>query len=103
KAVETQDDPLTPPDGALLTAILTGVEGKRGDLENIIKANNSREGRVLEPLLQAIVLCGAYELIAGLADAPIVINDYLNITHSFYEVGEVSLVNGILDSIAKIR
>lgn len=89
-------------DGELLRKILTGVEARGKDLEEMVSSAYAREGRVLEPLLKAILLCGACEIMGNSqTDAPIIINDYLNVTHSFYEQGEVSLVNGILDAIAR--
>ena len=35
-------------------------------------------------------------------DAPIIINEYLNITHAFYGGQEAKMVNGVLDSVAKV-
>ena len=48
----------------------------------------------------SIMLCGAYELMVHSdIDAPIVISDYLHVTHAFYDQGEHALVNAVLDSI----
>lgn len=95
---------LVRPDGALLQKILYGVDERRQELESVIEANLKKdaEDRTVEPLLKAILVCGAYELLIGETDKPIVINDYLNVAHSFYERGEVALINGVLDSISKI-
>lgn len=55
-----------------------------------------------EPLLQAIFLCGAFELMVLQAiDYPIIISDYMHVTHAFFEKGEAKLVNAMLDSIRK--
>lgn len=93
---------LVPPDGALLRAILYGVDGRMPELEAIVEANlrRGKTERAIEPLLRAILTCGAYELMAGELDAPVIINDYLNVAHAFYGRGEVALVNGVLDSVA---
>jgi N utilization substance protein B len=32
-------------------------------------------------------------------DAPLIISDYLNVTHSFYDQGESKLVNAVLESV----
>jgi len=95
---------LVRPDGALLQKILFGVEERRPELESIIEANLKKdaEDRKVEPLLKAILICGAYELLIAETDAPIVINDYLNVAHGFYDRGEVALINGVLDSISTI-
>jgi N utilization substance protein B len=55
-----------------------------------------------EPLLQAVFLCGAFELMVLQAiDAPIIISDYMHVTHAFFDGGEAKLVNAVLDSIRK--
>lgn len=95
---------LVRPDGALFQKILYGVEERRPELESVIDANLKKdaEDRSVEPLLKAILICGTYELLIGETDSPIVINDYLNVAHSFYDRGEVALINGVLDSVATI-
>jgi len=95
---------LVPPDGALFQKILYGVDERRPELESIIDANLVKDAtdREIEPLLKAILVCGAYELLIAETDAPIIINDYLNVAHAFYDRGEVALINGVLDSVSKI-
>lgn len=95
---------LVTPDGALLKKILYGLEERREELESIIDANLTRDAsdRTVEPLLKSILLCGAYELLVQDVDSPIIINDYLHVGHAFYERSEVALINGVLDSVAKI-
>ncbi|PCI56219.1 MAG: hypothetical protein COB36_05410 [Alphaproteobacteria bacterium] len=57
----------------------------------------------LEPLLKSILLCGVCELLEHQdIDAPLVINDYLNVTHAFYEQQQVNFVNGVLGKIASV-
>jgi N utilization substance protein B len=54
----------------------------------------------LEPLLQYILLSASYELMAHSdIDSPIIIADYLDVTHAFFDGGEAKLVNGILDRV----
>ena len=70
----------------------------------MVKANRSEKARdrVIEPLLQSIFLCGAFEAMAHQAiDFPIIINDYLDITHAFYEGHEAKLTNALLASIGQ--
>jgi N utilization substance protein B len=103
--MEIDGEKLARPDGALLRDIVYGVEDRRIEIESVIAANLKKDagGRKIEPLLHAILICGAYELLVHQKiDAPIIINDYLNVTHSFYEKGEVALVNGILDALAAL-
>ncbi|MCB1652335.1 MAG: transcription antitermination protein NusB [Alphaproteobacteria bacterium] len=98
-----EGEPIVQPDGVLLKKILYGTEERRAELETVIDANLKRDAtdRDVESLLRAILLCGSYELLVQEVDAPIVINDYLNIGHAFYDRNEVALINGVLDSIAK--
>lgn len=98
---ETEGDQYIPADTELLSKLIQGVAEKRSDLNEMMKG--PLEGRKSpEPLLQAILFCGLYELLAHLdIDAPVIINDYLNVTHAFYDQKEVDLVNAILDRQAK--
>lgn len=110
------------PDGILFGRIVEGVSGRYEELEQIIGAalrKQSRyrdaseagdeaaaeEGRkppLPEPLLYAVLLCGACELLAHPeTDAPIIISDYIDVTHGFYGGGEPKMVNAVLDTIAK--
>ncbi|MCB1562135.1 MAG: transcription antitermination protein NusB [Alphaproteobacteria bacterium] len=103
--MEIDGEKLARPDGALLKDIVYGVEDRRVEIEAVIAANLKKDaaGRKIEPLLHAILTCGAYELLVHQQiDAPIIMNDYLNVAHAFYEKGEVALVNGILDTLATL-
>jgi transcription antitermination protein NusB len=108
--MEVDGEKLVLPDGALLKKILLGVGERRGELEEIVRGNltKRKEGdnsltQEPEDLLMAVLLCGTYELLAHKEiDSPIIINDYLHVTHAFFEGGAASLVNGVLDSVGKI-
>mgnify|MGYP001460009041 CR=1 FL=1 len=93
------------PDGALFKRILYGVDERYMELEGVIKAHLTKDGkeRIVEPLLFSILICAAYELLAHEnIDAPIIINDYLNVAHAFYDSAEVGLVNAVLDKVSKV-
>lgn len=64
-------------------------------------AGGWRLGRI-DSILRAILRAGAYELI-GCPDVPakVVINEYLNVAHAFFEGEEPSVVNGVLDRLAR--
>lgn len=90
------------PDATLMTAIIGGVEARRGDLEQLVTGTQNRSGGAVEPLLKSVLLCGAYELLAHHdTDAPVIISDYLDVAHAFFDQGEPKLVNAILDKIGK--
>lgn len=89
------------PHGGLFKKVLLNLDERRNEIEEILKAhiNTSKE---IESLLYAILLCGVCELLQHIdIDTPIIVNDYLNVTHEFYPKSQVSFVNGILDSVAK--
>ncbi len=99
---EVDGQKLVTPDGSLFKKILYGVEERFVELDAVIQANLKKDAsdRVVEPLLYSVLVCGAYELLAhSEIDAPILINDYLNVGHAFFEKNEVALVNGVLDSV----
>ena len=56
----------------------------------------------LEAIIRAIFRAGAYELTAR-PDVPtaVIINEYLDVAHAFYDRTEASFVNGVLDKLAK--
>ncbi|MBL4836036.1 MAG: transcription antitermination factor NusB, partial [Kordiimonadaceae bacterium] len=56
----------------------------------------------LEAIIRAIFRAGAYELSAR-PDVPtaVIINEYLDVAHAFYDRTETAFVNGVLDKLAK--
>ena len=94
------------PDGAHFKKIIMGVDKAQDDLAAMIVAHLKKEGdetaKTVELLLKSILLCGAYELIyLQDIDSPIIINDYVDVAHGFYDGGESKLVNAVLDKISK--
>ena len=83
--------------------LVRGVEEHIAQLAEMVAQNRGKETAVkAEPLLQAIFLCGAFELMVLQAiDYPVIISDYLHVTHAFFDEGEAKLVNALLDSIRK--
>ena len=102
---EIDGQKLVTPDAVLFKKILYGVEERFVELDSVIQANLKKDAsdRVVEPLLFSVLMCGAFELLAhSEIDAPIIINDYLNVGHAFFDKNEVALVNGVLDSVSKV-
>lgn len=105
--LEVHGELLVQPNAILLQKILIGVNDRKKDLDAIIdehlkKGNPDKKGET-ELLLRSILLCGTFELLAhDDIDTPIIINDYIDVAHGFYEKGQVNLVNAILDSTAKL-
>lgn len=102
--MDVDGETMVEPDGALFTSIVQGVADRHYDLREIVAANRPvRENTPDEPLLMAVLMCGAYELLAHQdVDAPIVISSYVDVAKAFFEGKESSLINGVLDSIKKV-
>lgn len=91
-------------DGVLFEDIVRGLSHRTDDARSLL--NNALgkrgEGKGVEPLLHAILLCGTYEVMAhGQYDAPVIISDYVNVAKSFYDDGAPQLVNAVLDAVNK--
>ncbi len=92
------------PDGTLFQDIVSGTYDRWNELESILSAALEKSGKSLpsEPLLRGIMLCGAWELLSNHdADGPLIVAEYLDVTHAFYDQGESRLVNAVLDSVLK--
>lgn len=57
----------------------------------------------LEVVLRVVLLSGLFEL-KSLQDVPpkVVINEYMEVAKAFFDGGEVSMVNGVLDKMARL-
>lgn len=94
------DDEYVPADLDLYADIVNGVSERRDDLREMVLG--ALNGKKPEPLLQSILFCGIYELLVhNDIDTPIIINDYVNVAHGFYDQAEANLVNAVLDHQSK--
>lgn len=104
--MDVDGETMVEPDGALFKDIVMGVADRRDDLTEIVNANRkAKDGATQpdEPLLMAVLLCGAYELLARLdTDYPIVISGYVDVAKAFFSGQEPNLINGVLDSVRKV-
>ncbi len=101
------DEKLLEPDTELYGMIVRGVDARKDDLKSLmldVLSDGSRggAGKEIEPLLESIIYCGLFEIIANReTDAPVIISGYLEVTHAFYDKKEAGLVNAILDKTAR--
>jgi N utilization substance protein B len=100
-------DRMVSPDAALFKTLTFDVIQRRADLQPIVDKNRhpkeTESAPAMEPLLNAILLCGAAELtFHQQTDFPIIISDYVEIAKAFYEGREAGLVNAVLDGIRKV-
>ena len=90
-------------DAALFCRTIEKIINMRCNIENFIKKTLSKK-RVfekLDPLLQAILLAGGSELLIKKTPAAVIISEYVDVSHGFFEGSEPTLINGVLDTLSK--
>lgn len=106
KNMEVDGEKMVEPDESLFRDIVLGVAERHQDLTGIVAANRpKREDQVVvdEPLLEAHLLCGAYELLAHQdVDFPVIISSYVEVAKAFFSGHEPKLINAVLDSVRKV-
>ncbi len=92
------------PDPVFLADLVRGATGRRAALDEMIGAALSQEWTVerLEALIRAILRLGAYELsVRSDVPARVVISEYVDVAGAFFLGSETTLVNGVLDRLAR--
>ena len=88
----------------LFSEIVRGVGAQEQGIDEIISAalSNKWTFERVEIILRAILRAGVYELQAR-KDTParVVITEYVDIAHAFYDGQEPGMVNGMLDRISR--
>ena len=90
----------------LLKDTINGVVDNQSQIDSIIKKNISSNWRFnrLDKILKAILRAAVYEISYKLSTpSKVIINEYIDITHSFYSQKEPEFVNAILDKIAIVE
>ena len=84
--------------------ILRGVVRRQRDIDPVIDQQLVEGWRLVrvDSILRAILRAGVFELMER-PDVParVVINEYINVAHSFFDDEEPRVVNGVLDKIAR--
>ena len=93
-----------PADELLLTSVARGAMDHRETLDGMIDdalASSWTTAR-LETLMRAVLRAGTGELLVS-SDVParVVISDYVDIAHAFWERGEPGMINAVLDRLAR--
>jgi transcription antitermination protein NusB len=92
------------PDASFLERLTKNTSKQRKELDEMIAAVLPAERTVesLEMLMRAILRAGSYELLACLdIPARVVIDEYMNVADAFFSGNEPSLVNAVLDRLAR--
>ena len=90
----------------LLKDTINGVVDNQSQIDSIIKKNLSSNWRFnrLDKILKAILRAAVYEISYKLSTpSKVIINEYIDITHSFYSKKEPEFVNAILDKIVIVE
>jgi N utilization substance protein B len=84
--------------------VLQGVVRRQRDIDPIVDQQLATGWRLVrvDAILRAILRAGGFELME-LADVPVrvVISEYIDVAHAFFEGEEPRVVNGVLDQIAR--
>ena len=91
-------------DRPLFKDVVEGTVAHKDELEQTVSSALAKDwtwGRI-DRLVRAILLAGAYELVHR-RDVPpkVAINEYVEIAHAFYDQGEPTFVNSVLDRVAR--
>ncbi|WP_395708563.1 transcription antitermination factor NusB [Reyranella sp.] len=91
-------------DRPLFKDVVEGTVANKDALEQTVSAALSKDWTWarIDRLVRAILLAGAYELVHR-KDVPlrVAINEYVEIAHAFYDQGEPSFVNSVLDRVGR--
>tara|TARA_A100001037_G_scaffold267747_1_gene260828 strand:- start:50 stop:544 length:495 start_codon:yes stop_codon:yes gene_type:complete len=98
---DTEND--VAPQKALFTEIVRGTSGRISAIDETISTALSNKWTFdrLEFILRAVLRAGIYELEAARTPARVVISEYVDVAHAFYDGQEPGMVNGILDRVAR--
>jgi len=91
-------------DRPLFKDVVEGTAAHKDELEQTVSSALAKDwtwARV-DRLVRAILLAGAYELVHR-RDVPprVAINEYVEIAHAFYDKGEPTFINSVLDRVAR--
>jgi transcription antitermination protein NusB len=90
-------------DPAFFAELLRGVVRRQRDLDPMIDEQLASGWRLqrIDSILRAILRSGAFELVERLdVPARVVINEYIDVAHAFFNEEEPKVVNGVLDRLA---
>ena len=103
-AAADEEGDLVKPDEALFCDLVRGAVARHDEIGRMIGEALSGGWTLerLEPLIRTILRAGTYELLAR-PDIPlkVVITEYVEVAHAFFAEKEPSLVNGVLDRLAR--
>ncbi len=91
-------------DRVFFSDILHGVVRRQRDIDPIVHEQLAAGWRLVrvDAILRAILRAGTFELMER-PDVParVIINEYINVSHAFFDGDEPRVVNGVLDKIGR--
>lgn len=98
-----EDGVVAKPSKQFLEVIFQGTYEQKSEIDEIIKKylKEGWEMERLDNLLLSIIRPAVYELKSEDTPVSVVLDEYINIAHAFYDTQEVGFINAILDSVAK--
>ena len=102
---EEQVVALEPADKELFASLVQYVRDNETNLQETIHAalSDNLKKAELDSVLDALLKVGVAEFYVNPdLDAPIIINEYVDLARSFYDGAEVKIANAVLDKVAKV-
>jgi transcription antitermination protein NusB len=91
-------------DPSFFADLLRGVLRRQRDIDPLVDRQLAEGWRLkrIDAIVRAILRAGVFELMER-PDVPVrvVINEYINVAHSFFSEDEPKVVNGVLDKLAR--
>ncbi len=91
-------------DATFFSEIVHGVVRRQRDIDPMVHEQLAAGWRLMrvDAILRAILRAGVFELLER-RDVPgrVVINEYINVAHAFFDQDEPRVVNGVLDKIGR--
>lgn len=84
--------------------IVSGVDARRDEIDELLQSKLAEGWMIarLDKTMVQILRCGTYELLARPdVSKKIVISEYIDVAHAFFDEKEAKFVNGVLDSVGK--
>ncbi len=101
---EIEDVEYLEADVAFFDDIVRGVAARKDEVDAVLTVRLAAGWSIarLDKTMLQILRAGTWELLAR-ADIGVgtVINEYLDVTHAFFDAREAKFVNGLLDAVAK--
>ncbi len=96
---------LEPADKELFASLVQYVRDNENNLQETVQAalSDNLKGVISGSILSALLKVGVAEFYVNSdLDAPIIINEYVDLARSFYDGAEIKIANAVLDKVAKV-